>query len=425
MIATAARVLSRCIGLFACCLPLQLTNVAAAQSAFPMGSHRMVLVTPGGDLPFGMVLAGDGKGNLLATLVNGDERIEVPDVENEQQLVLRFPHYDSELRLEVDTGESTITGEWIKRRGTGKPTRMQVVNRTAGPRFDLPVVATATEAEGLSWPNGRYRVNFEKSSDPAVGEFAYRDDASSNCQGTFLTTLGDYRYLAGMSNGRTMKLSCFDGAHAFLFHGERQANDTIKGEFWSSDTWHETWTAVPNENAMLPDGWKLTKWRDGANLGRSKFRDLDGKPHSLSEPPFQGKARVIEVFGSWCPNCHDHGDYMAELYRRYQDRGLQVIGLAFEHDQDFARSVRQVKSFAKRHQTQFPILIGGLSDKAKASESLLLLDQIRSFPTTIFIDKHDQVRGIYQGWSGPATGDAHKRLRERFETLVETMLREV
>lgn len=394
------------------------TTTLQGQSAYPMGRHRLVLRTPGGELPFGLSLEGDGKGNLEAFLHNGNERIQVPLVDDTKQLVLGFPHYDSELRLDVDN--SSMKGEWIKRRGKGKTTRMEVVSSELGKRFPIEVAA----GKEVAWPNGRYRVHFAKSSDPAVGSFAIHRSARVNCTGTFLTTLGDYRFLAGNSNGTQMKLSCFDGAHAFLFHGTRNDDGSILGDFWSSDSWHETWTGTPDAEAELPDGWNLTKWRNDARLGRGRYRDLEGKPHSLTGPRFANRVRIVEVFGSWCPNCHDHGDYMAELSKRYKDRGLQVIGLAFEHDDDFARSVRQVKTFVKRHDTTFPILIAGLSNKAKASESLGLVDKIRSFPTTIFIDHNDKVRGIYQGWSGPATGDTHKRLRQRFEALIETLLRE-
>lgn len=400
-------------------LACALDTPAVGQSAFPMGSHRMALLCPGGDLPFRLSLEGDGKGKLLAYVGNGSERIEVPEVVDDEQLVLRFPHYDSELLLDVDRGAATITGEWIKRRGSQKETRMRVVHRGFGKRFDLDA-----PKQRIDWPNGRYAVTFAGSKDPAVGTFRVAPGADKpwNCEGTFLTTLGDYRFLAGNSDNHTMKLSCFDGAHAFLFSAERRQDGSMKGGFWSSDSWYETWTATPDADAELPDGWKLTKWRDGARLGDATFRGFDGKPVSLDGDRFGGKVRVIEVFGSWCPNCHDHGAYMAELHARYADKGLQVVGVAFEHAGDFARSVRQVKAFVARHGASFPILIGGLSNKQKATASLSLLDRVRSFPTTIFVDKSGKVRGIYQGWSGPATGEAHRRLRQRFEALIDDML---
>lgn len=402
------------------CLPEATAQAAFPQAAFPMGRHHMALHTPGGDLPFGLTLAGDGKGGLKAFVHNGSERIQIPEVHDKQPLVLRFPHYDSELRLDIPKHGRVIQGFWVKNRGKGKTTRMRVESRKLVPRFLLPPGGDVVS----KWPTGRYRVQFAKSKDPAVGVFALRNDPHSNCEGTFLTTLGDYRFLAGNCNDTTMKLSCFDGAHAFLFDAERQSDQTLKGNFWSSDSWHETWTASRDDKAQLADGWNLTRWRKDANLAATKFRDLDGKFRTLLDAPWKGTARVIEVFGSWCPNCHDHGAYMAELHRRYEGRGLQVVGVAFEHDDNFERSVRQVRTFVKRHGATFPILIGGLSNKQKATESLNLLDSVRSYPTTIFLDKDDQVRGIYQGWAGPATGDTHKRLRQRFETLIEQLLNE-
>ncbi len=380
------------------------------------GSHRMALRCPGGELPFRLTVEADADQGLRAFVGNGSERIEVPDVELGAQLVLRFPHYDSEVRLDVDGGR--LSGTWTKRRGSKKTTRMAVTSGGDGPRFDL-------QAAGADlWPQGRYSVRFAKSADPAVGEFRRVDAAGAawNCEGTFLTTLGDYRYLAGNTDGRTMKVSCFDGAHAFLFHATREPGGALRGDFWSSDSWHETWTATPDPDAALDDGWGLTRWREGAALDDAALRDLDGAPASLAAPRFAGKPMVIEVFGSWCPNCHDHGAYMAELHARYAERGLQVVGVAFEHDEDFARSARQVRAFVDRHGATFPILIGGLSDKAAATASLSLLDRVRSFPTTIFVDRRGQVRGVYQGWSGPATGEAHARLRRRFEALVEELL---
>lgn len=381
-----------------------------------LGEHRMTLASPGGALPFRLTLSRQG-GELAATIGNGSEQIQVDAIERDDQLQLRFAHYDSELLLE----RATLAGVWIKRRGDQRETRMRVQRTDLGPRFALPAGAPPAD-----WTGGRFAVAFGASDDPAVADLRVRADAGAtwNCEGTFLTTLGDYRYLAGNTDGRSLRLSCFDGAHAFLFHAERAADGSLRGDFWSSDSWHETWTATPAPDAQLADGWGLTKWRDGAALGDPTFRALDGAAVSLGDARFAGRPMVIEVFGSWCPNCHDHGAYMAELHRRYGRQGLQVVGVAFEHDEDLARCARQVEAFVARHGAEFPIFIGGLSDKAKATASLSLLDRVRSFPTTIFVDRRGRVRGVYQGWSGPATGAAHARLRQRFEALIEALIAE-
>jgi thiol-disulfide isomerase/thioredoxin len=301
---------------------------------------------------------------------------------------------------------------------------MTVASRPASQRF----VLTDEQAAKVpaDWFVGRFRVAFGSSEHAAVGVLARskEGDAYIDCTATFLTTLGDYRYLAGNVAGGQLRLSCFDGAHAFLFRAERQPDGSLKGDFWSSDTWHEAWTAVPDNEAALPDGWSLTRKRDGAEVKAITGRDLLGNARSIDDERWRGKVRVLDVFGTWCPNCHDHAAYLAELHRRYAERGLVIIGLAFEHGDDFERSVQQVKRFRERHRADFPVLIAGSSDKAKATESLGLLDRVRAFPTTIFVDRQGVVRGVYQGWSGPATGDAETRLRERFEQMIDTLLAE-
>ena len=128
------------------------------------------------------------------------------------------------------------------------------------------------------------------------------------------------------------------------------------------------------------------------------------------------------MFGSWCPNCHDAAAYFAELQKRYGDKGLSILGLAFELTGDLQRDAEQVRKYLKRHGSNYPVLIAGMADKAKASESLPLLDRVRSYPTTIFIDSSGQIRAVHTGFSGPATGAAYSELRQKFETLIESML---
>ncbi|MAG54817.1 MAG: hypothetical protein CMJ83_00845 [Planctomycetes bacterium] len=388
-----------------------------AQDVWPVGRHRVVLDTPGGPLPFGLLLDGV-EGRLKAWVLNGPEKIEVPEVSWGKQIVLSFTHYDSKITLDVDEQNHRLTGVWEKRR-SGKDTKMSLVTDDHRRRF-RPRVASGKVA---GWITGRWAVDFASSADPSVGVFKLAADRRT-CTGTFLTTLGDYRYLAGVAFGDLVRLSCFDGAHAFLFHARRQPDGTLQGDFWSSNTWHEKWAAKRDSDAALPDGFKLTKWSANADLGKARFRDLDGKLRSLNDASFRGQARIIEVFGTWCPNCHDHGAYMADLHRRYGKKGLSVVGLAFEHTDDHARSVRQVRRFMKRHGGSFPVLVAGLSDKKKATAQLGLLDRVRSYPTTIFIGKDGTVRGVYQGFSGPASGPDHQRLKERFEALIERILAE-
>jgi len=89
---------------------------------------------------------------------------------------------------------------------------------------------------------------------------------------------------------------------------------------------------------------------------------------------------------------------------------------------DFERDAEQVRRFAEHHGVEFPLLVAGTADKAEASATLPLVDRVRSFPTTLFLDGSGRVRAVHQGYSGPATGESNAELRRKFETLIEELL---
>ena len=55
---------------------------------------------------------------------------------------------------------------------------------------------------------------------------------------------------------------------------------------------------------------------------------------------------------------------------------------------------------------------------------ILDYNMVRSYPTLIFLDQHNEVQAVYIGFSGPATGEAYTKQRERFEALIDGMIEE-
>lgn len=434
--------------------------------------YRVEIMTPGGALPF--IMYGDVEGSIFGELgkpspmksffviKNGDERIRIrkqPEhVTREdfgmvdrgrRDLLGRFTRrlrttqrvpfetYGSVLEWSVWSGLELekdpvrrYEGTWRKERG--------------GTVFALPVMVTEVGRDGdrftaerfEAMPNGfestlgfdvdytgRWRVEFETSDEPAIGVFEV--DENHIAIGTFLTTTGDYRFLEGRVDGPYLRLSTFDGAHAFLFHAEMTALDKIQGDFWSGNWHHETWTAVRDENATLPDAFEQTSVTDEQALADAVFRDTDGNPTRVFEAldRTNAGARVLEIFGTWCPNCADAGRELVSLKEKYGD-DLGVVGLAFEVSEDFERSAMQVRRHHEHIGSDWDVLIAGLSDKAKATEALGFLDRVRSYPTLIFLNADNEVQAVYSGFSGPATGEAYAKQRLRFEALIEEMIGE-
>jgi thiol-disulfide isomerase/thioredoxin len=349
----------------------------------------------------------------------------IPERPGHHRLVLSFEPYGSELVAEYTGHElqqplSVLlsSGVWRKPRGE---TVAEVPFRGLKASANTPLF-DRTEAAGKAAAfTGRWRVRFDGSDETAVAVFRV-GEFTGEAYGTLLTPTGDYGQLAGRADGDLLRLSKFDGAHAFLFHARMQADGTIAGDFWSGNWHHDTWTAVRDARAALPDAFKQTS-ATGVGIDDLAFRDLDGTPTRVAELLDAGgaPARVLYLFGSWCPNCADAGAEMKRLKEKYGEQ-LTVVGLAFEQTEDFERSARQVRLYAERHGADWPVLIAGLADKAKASAELPVLDRVRAFPTTIFLNAKNEIVAVHTGFNGPATGEEHRRQQREFEKVIERVV---
>lgn len=392
-------------------------NSTVSLASLPM-KWEIALETPRGELVFEMQREMRANSEEQAYLVNAAETIAVEHEIVDDKLRFRMPHFASELEFTWPTDvsrlaeENELRGAWTKRRGPGKVARVPAKLRG---RSEWQYASPAAFL-------GRWEVQFSGSEDPAVGVFQrFKED---EIQGTFLTTTGDYRYLHGGVVDGALLLTCFDGAHAFRFDAELTAGDTLAGNFCSGNWYQETWAAMRNASVRLPDAFSQTNIVGSERLAGLEFPNSAGEMKSLSKLAGGAKVTLVEIFGTWCPNCHDAASLLKELRGKYSDRGLQVIGLAFELSGDFSKDSRQVEIYRERFDVDYPILIAGLSDKALASQKFPILDRIRSYPTTLFVAQDGSVRAVYTGFSGPATGEAHRLLKKQFHALIETMLNE-
>ena len=378
---------------------------------------RAWLDVPGGELPFGLEFIGDKQGGEHAYLVNGPERIEVPVlIRKDGELLLEMPHYDSRIRARAQ-GDDRYVGTWEKVRGQRNVAKVPFTAvRGAAPRFPFRDSGASTASV-----DGRWAVDFASDELPAVGVFA-QERGSKEVLGTFQTATGDYRFLAGSVDGNELRLSCFDGAHAFLFKAHLE-DGALRGTFDSGNWWEESWSARRDEAAALGDPFAQTSWIERVSFGELAFPDLTGRMRSLAEPEFAGKATLVQLFGSWCPNCHDETQYLVELHERYAEQGLSILGLAFELTGEFERDREQVEIFAQRYGIEYPLFLAGTSDKGLATQAFGAIDRLRSYPTTIFVAGDGSIRAVHSGWIGPASPKEHAALRKEFESLVEELLR--
>jgi peroxiredoxin len=393
------------------------------------GNYRVVLQSPGGDLPFELDLARDG-GAWGGYLVNGKERLRLNEVAvSGSHMEIKMPGYEN--RLVADANGDQLQGELVLDKLGGKdqhiPLRAQL---SAQPYRFFPESSGLQPTRGKTDVSGRWSVIFAEDDGKtaaAVGEFTQSRDVVS---GTFLTDTGDHRFLTGQVRGDELYLSTFDGAHAFLYKAkilgqpDLGRSGTLQGDFWSGSAYHERWSAKRDANAALPNAYSLTKMRAGTQGFEFAFPDLSGKLVTSKDPEFQHKVIVIALAGSWCPNCHDEAAFLAPLYRDYRARGLEIVSLMFEHFGDFERAAAATERFRQHYGIEYTTLIAGISDKDEAAKKLPMLDRVYAFPTTIILDRRGQVRKIHTGYSGPATGEHYTQFVAEFKSTLDQLLAE-
>ncbi len=368
-------------------------------------------------LPFTFRLEELADSSLRITVENGSENIVVDDVELfGDSIALRMPLFDSEFKGHKES-DGRITGYWF--------------NYLKGPDHKVPFVALAGEfprfpvaSPARIDPSGTWEVHFSPNTEdsyPAIGLFERQSDGSVT--GTFLTETGDYRFLEGSVSGDSLRLSCFDGSHAFLFTA-LGTGDSLKGDFRSGNHWIEPWVAVRNPEFALRDPDSLTFLREGCDMVDFQFPNIDGGMVSPNDAAFKGSVRVVQIMGSWCPNCVDETRLLNEIYGKHHADGLQVISVAFERYQDTVRAMEGLRRFRDVLQVRYPILYGGMAGKGEAAERLPFLNHVMSYPTLIIIDHLGSVRRIRTGIYGPSTGSHYEHHKRSLEVFIQGLLAE-
>ena len=365
------------------------------------------------EVPFNFEVAA----NNQITILNGEERIEVKDVNiDSNHLTIQMPVFGSDFKLDLKDG--SLQGNWHNYNKDNYQLPFQASPNSSN-RFG-PVTKNHSKTLAKRW-----KVVFSPDTDnayPAIGLFETNNEGTAT--GTFLTETGDYRYLEGVFDGQELKLSCFDGSHVFLFKAQLDAAGALNGTFWSGKHWKEPWTAVPNDSFELRAMDALTYLKEGYEQIDFSFPDKDSQYLSMEDTRFDGKVTIVQITGSWCPNCMDETNFLVDLYDQYHSRGLEIVAIDYELKDKFEIFVESQARLNKHLGVQYPILYGGIANKTKASETWPMLNQIISYPTTLFLDKNKKIRQIHTGFSGPGTGVIYERYVQKTTSFIEQLLAE-
>lgn len=364
----------------------------------------------------------DSLGRKVLYLCNAGERERVDSViVSGDSVFIRFPFYESQLRGAI-TADGNLEGSWVIH--LADSFRSMPFKAFYGQDYRFEDHHAGKLSGNVA---GRWAAVF-RSSDGRdtvfrIGEFQQSD---TGVTGTFLDAGGDLRYLQGIADGDTLKLSTWDGStHAYYFTAIISGDSLIKGKYYAGPVNYYTWAAVKDSTAHLEDEFAMTKWKKDVPFGFS-FKDLDGHTVSFSDDRFKGKVVLVQLMGSWCPNCLDETRFLSKFYDENRSRGVEIVSLAYERSTDFARSAKAVRLFQRGFDVKYPMLITGatVSDPQKTAKTLPQLDDIANFPTTIFVNKKGKIDKIHTGFSGPGTGEHYEEQKKEIADEVNRLLAE-
>lgn len=392
------------------------SHSSSKKTILQKGKWLLTLHIPSEKIPVNMEVDIKNDSSYSITIINGKEKVIYADTNiniTGKNIKITDPVFESWFEGKI-ISDKKIIGKWYK-----------------GKDYAIPFKAVYGKKErfavyGKKVPeniNGKWETTFSPGTEEEYKAIGIFNQEGNTINGTFATEFGDYRFLNGVMDNDSLKLSTFDGSHAFLFKAKLE-NDTLKGIFWSGTHWKEKWYAVRNEQFQLRNPEELTYLKEGYENISFQLPDLDSNIVSFPSPQFNNKVVIINIMGSWCPNCKDELLYLSELYKKYHSLGLEVISVAFERSNDFWKNVSAVKKEKHFAKAEHIFLLGGKASKVEASKVFPMLNQIISFPTSIFIDKKGKIRKIRTGFYGPATGKYYTEYCQRTDSFIRILLNE-
>ncbi|MGB9720808.1 MAG: peroxiredoxin family protein [bacterium] len=129
------------------------------------------------------------------------------------------------------------------------------------------------------------------------------------------------------------------------------------------------------------------------------LNSLDGDEYTLSK--LKSQVVIVDFWATWCPPCRREIPHLIEIYEKYKDQGLIILGVSTEER-------GTLETFRKQNNISYPVLLG--------TNEVFQKFGVSSIPHTLFIDKKGKVRKVQIGYAD--------ELIPVFEALIDTLINE-
>ncbi len=401
-------------GALALIVGLTLTLSAAAQSVSRLWEGTVAV--DGLTIPFRIQISGAGDA-VKGAFLNGDEKVTSTSGRLDgDSLVLYFDEYAETLRATLKNGElqGTIEGKF----SPAPHSSLAFQAKPFVPEKDPP-------AENIPSIDGRWEIQVKSPKGESAWHFVVRQ-TGADVSAAILRVDGDTGALTGRYEDGKFVLSHFSGERPYLLDVSPRSDGSLDIVLNDYSGKRELIAYRPADARAkgLPEPTDPTRHTRMADAGQPlvfNFPDLDGHLVASSDARFRSKVVLVNITGSWCPNCHDEAPFLVALYRKYHSRGLEIVALDFE-EQEQLQQLTRLRAFIKHYGIEYTVLVGG--EPGEVNQKLPQLVNLNAWPTTVVVGRDGLVKAIHVGFASAASGEFNPELKQQFTEQIETLLAE-
>ena len=120
--------------------------------------------------------------------------------------------------------------------------------------------------------------------------------------------------------------------------------------------------------------------------------NLEGVAVCSDDARFDGKVVLVDIWGTWCPPCRKAAPKLTALQDKYRDQGLEIVGIAFEKEDDDAERLKVLSEGVEKMKINYTVLYGGKT--GQVAERLPSFDLDGPPPSTGLV----RIRILAPGW---------------------------